>query len=111
MWSRNTSRFASALLFCLAGLLCAPPSAQAAEPAQEAPESEIDKHVDLATQYFTSQKYDRSVAEWEQAYALDPQPIFLFNKAQSYRRGGKSREALLAYRMYLKMDPKTSLRA
>lgn len=84
-------------------------------PAPLRPEASVDEqvdgHVQRSIDAFTSGRYEQSVRELSAAHALDPQPIFLFNIAQSYRRWQRLREALSYYQQFLKADPKTSLRA
>ena len=59
---------------------------------------EGNKHYDLG-------EYDQAVAAFRKAYALLPDPSFLFNIGQSYRLGHRCREATAAYRAYLRNAP------
>ena len=54
-----------------------------------------NRHYDLG-------EYDQAVTAFRQAYALVPDPTFLFDIAQSYRLGHRCREASAAYRAYLR---------
>ena len=76
-----------------------------------ASEAEVYRHVEEATEHFGKGRYADCVRSLRAAYALNPQPIFLFNIAQSFRRGQLLREALSMYRQFLAADPRTSLRA
>jgi tetratricopeptide (TPR) repeat protein len=46
--------------------------------------------------------FDEAAEHYEEAYRLVPDPILLFNIAQSYRLGGKPDKALYAYRAFLR---------
>jgi len=50
-------------------------------------------------------RFDEAIVHFEQAYALDPAPILLFNIAQAYRRLGKPEQALGYYRRYRDLAP------
>lgn len=117
MNARLTSRSAS---LCAALLCCTAAHAVAhADPIGEPPpaaledrrSAAVDRFVDQASDSFQHERYDDSVRALTQAYTLDPQPIFLFNMAQSFRRGQHLREALGTYRRFLAADPRSSLRA
>lgn len=84
-------------------------------PAQSKPdpsvEDQVDAQVQKASEHFSAGRYRESASALRAAHDLDPQPIFLFNIAQSLRRGQQLQEALSFYQRYLVADPKTSLRA
>ena len=46
--------------------------------------------------------FDEAAEHYEEAYRLVPDPVLLFNIAQSYRLGGKPDKALNAYRAFLR---------
>jgi tetratricopeptide (TPR) repeat protein len=54
--------------------------------------------------------FDAAVEEFEQAYALNPQPILLYNIAQSHRQLGHHERALFFYRRYLEGAPEAKNR-
>lgn len=85
-----------------------PPASLKTEPSLE---DQVDAHVQKASDHFSAGRYKDSAAALRAAHDLDPQPIFLFNIAQSLRRGQHLKEALTFYQRYLVADPKTSLRA
>ena len=91
------------------------PQDEEPEPAQRKTDSNledrVDAHVQQASDHFSAGRYKESAAELRAAHDLDPQPIFLFNIAQSLRRGQQLKDALASYQRYLVADPKTSLRA
>ncbi len=85
-----------------------PPAPLKTQPSLE---DQVDAHVQKASDHFSAGRYKDSAASLRAAHDLDPQPIFLFNIAQSLRRGQQLKEALTFYQRYLVADPKTSLRA
>lgn len=85
-----------------------PPAPLSTDPSVD---DQVDAHVQAATEHFAAGRYAQSVQELTAAHTLDPQPIFLFNIAQSLRRGQRLRDALAYYQRYLSVDPKSSLRA
>lgn len=46
-------------------------------------------------------KYSEALARFQAGYALRPDPVFLFNIAQCYRRLGQSQKAISTYEAYL----------
>jgi tetratricopeptide (TPR) repeat protein len=91
------------------------PAPLAAEPPRPAAEGAAgglaDTYVARAAALFKMGKYDESAEELRKAYLVRPKPLYLFNMAQAYRRGGKAREALALYREFLDKDPQSPLRA
>lgn len=85
-----------------------PPAPLKNEPSLE---DRVDAHVQKASEHFSAGRFKDSAKELRAAHELDPQPIFLFNIAQSFRRSQQLRDALSYYQRYLLADPKTSLRA
>jgi tetratricopeptide (TPR) repeat protein len=83
--------------------------AQALPPPKttgEAPDhAAFDHHYRIAMDAYRRAEYATAVAEFEAAYAIDSQPLLIFNIAQSYRRAGQLPEALREYRRYLGLDP------
>jgi len=49
--------------------------------------------------------YDEAASQYEEAYRLVPDPIFLYDLGQSYRQANKLDKALTAYRSYLRTAP------
>ncbi len=81
--------------------LVVPPSvalpAEEPAPAGWPPTVTINELVERSTEFFRNKNYLESAIELELAYAIDPQPVFLFNMAQgvSIRRSGPPSDRLL----------------
>jgi hypothetical protein len=68
-------------------------------------------HYQEAQKQFDLGLWDAAVAEFTKAYELRPDPNFLYNMAQAYRRGGNARRAIDLYKNYLIKVPKSPQRA
>jgi iron complex outermembrane receptor protein len=69
------------------------------------------QHYETGSKQYDLGHWDDAIQEYEKAYELRPDPNFLYNLAQAYRRKGDARRALDLYRNYLVKTPKTPLRA
>jgi tetratricopeptide (TPR) repeat protein len=63
---------------------------------------EVKQHYEAGLAAFNLQDYDHAVVEFEAAYRLRPDPVFLYNLAQAHRRAGRHERALYFYRTYLR---------
>ncbi len=95
----------SCLLATLVLILASP--ARGDESATE----EARQHYETGTKQYDLGHWDESIREFEKAYELRPDPSFLYNLAQAYRRKGDTKRALDLYRNYLVKVPKTPQRA
>lgn len=80
----------------------------AALPRTDTPQIDrdaFDRHYNAAMESYRRAEYARAIAEFEAAFAIDAQPMLIFNIAQSYRKAGRLDEALRNYRDYLQRDP------
>jgi hypothetical protein len=68
------------------------------------------QHYETGTKQYDLGHWDDAIREFEKAYELRPDPSFLYNLAQAYRRKGDSKRALDLYRNYLAKTPKSPLR-
>jgi len=59
-------------------------------------------HFEAATRLYDIHEYAKALEEYKAAYLAKPDPAFLFNVGQCYRRLGKFDQALEFYREYLK---------
>jgi len=80
-------------------------STAVAQPAPPDPKAEAKTHVDLGTRLFDAQQYGKAAEEYQQAYLLDPQPLYLYASAQALRLDGNCTRALRSYRAYLRTNP------
>ena len=62
-------------------------------------------HFEAATRLYDIHEYVKALEEYKAAYLAKPDPAFLFNVGQCYRRLGKFDQALEFYREYLKKAP------
>ena len=69
------------------------------------------RHYQEAQKQFDLGMWDTAVVEFTKAYELRPDPNFLYNMAQAYRRGGNLRRAIDLYKNYLIKVPKSPQRA
>ena len=80
-------------------------AAQAAPP--DAAVVEARKHFEDGTKAFNLGEFDRAIAEYKAAYNAKPDPVFLYNIAQSYRLSNDLSQALFFYRSFLRNQPNT----
>ncbi len=80
-------------------------STAVAQPAPSDPKAEAKTHVETGTRLFDAQQYGKAAEEYQQAYLLDPQPLYLYASAQALRLDGNCTRALRSYRAYLRTNP------
>jgi hypothetical protein len=59
-------------------------------------------HYEAANKYYDLHEYEDAVKEYKAAYFAKPDPAFLFNIGQCYRKLGKADQAIDFFREYLK---------
>ena len=79
-------------------LLCLPLSGALAGTQENLARDQVKQ----AAAAYNLGNFDEAAKHYEEAYRLVPDPILLFNIAQSYRFGGKPDKALNAYRAFLR---------
>ncbi|MGB8296483.1 MAG: tetratricopeptide repeat protein [Polyangia bacterium] len=89
----------------LAALVLASPALGADSATEQA-----RQHYEIGTQQYDLGHWDDAIREFEKAYELRPDPSFLYNLAQAYRRKGDNKRALDLYKNYLVKVPKTPQR-
>jgi hypothetical protein len=62
-------------------------------------------HYETATRLYDVREYADALKEYKAAYIAKPDPAFLFNIGQCYRKMGSNAEALDFFRQYLKKAP------
>jgi tetratricopeptide (TPR) repeat protein len=101
-------------------IVIAAPRPDAGVPAAPAPASQppaVATRADAAAHWKAGQdaydlgQYDVAIEEFKRGYELQPEPAFLYNIAQAYRRLGQAKEALFFYKRYLGLDPDSKARA
>ena len=93
----------SLLLWGLVALL--PPAAHAAEPPTAAAKAAAKKAYEQGTAFYKRGEWDPAIEQFELCYKSLPQPVFLFNIAQSHNKAGRAEKALEYYRRYLTDAP------
>jgi tetratricopeptide (TPR) repeat protein len=91
-------RRALIVLLLLTGTAVAQTPTLTPQEQAQAKFAEGKSHYDLA-------EWDEAVAAFKEAYRLDPDPLFLFNVAQSYRQKGDCSNARTFYKTYLREAP------
>jgi tetratricopeptide (TPR) repeat protein len=99
---------AAALLIIASALLGSP--AAIARPTNPAI-AEAKQHFLAGTKAFDLTQYDDAIREFELAYKLAGDPVFLFNIAQAHRLAGHLDKAARFYRNYLRLSPQSPERA
>jgi tetratricopeptide (TPR) repeat protein len=91
------------------------PPQQPASPAPADPNAprmvNANAEVTRARQLFQERKFAEAAQALQRAYAFDPNPLFLFNAGQAYRKAEQRKEALEMYQRYLEVDEKGPLAA
>ena len=64
-------------------------------------------HFERGKTFFEVDQYKKAIEEFKAAHIQRPDPAFLYNIAECYRRAGESRDALVFYRRFLSATPAT----
>jgi hypothetical protein len=75
--------------------------ARAQSPPAADPVAEAKARFREGSAYFARGKWERAIEAFQKGYLLAPEPLFLFNIAQSYRRAGDVAQARAYYQRYL----------
>ena len=73
--------------------------------ADDAAASEAKRHYEEGTKAFNLGEYPRAIAEFKTAYNAKPDPLLLYNIAQSYRLAEDASQALFFYKSFLRNMP------
>lgn len=85
-----------------------PAPATKAAPAPPLPKlskSDIDGAKAQASAHFQAGRYSDAAEMLLRVYEAEPQPLYLFNAGQAYRKGDKPREAKTTYQRFLDVAP------
>jgi tetratricopeptide (TPR) repeat protein len=64
--------------------------------------AEARRHFESGLAHFNLREYRQAVDDFQAAYRLRPDPVFLYNLAQSFRLANDPEQALYFYRAYLR---------
>lgn len=67
--------------------------------------AEAKQHYESGLAHFNLQEYKQAIDEFQAAYRLKPDPVFLYNLGQAYRLDQNPERALYFYRAYLRSVP------
>jgi iron complex outermembrane receptor protein len=76
-----------------------------ARPTEDPKRAEAREHYEAGLARFNLREYDSAIAEFEAAYRLRPDPVFLYNLAQANRLGDHPEQAIHFYRAFLRANP------
>lgn len=62
-------------------------------------------HLDKGSRHYEVQEYAEAIAEFKEAYKIDPRPEFLYALAQALRSSGDCRAAIRSYESFLRSLP------
>ena len=99
--SRTLGLVCASLLAMGPALAHAQPEGDAASEATPAQNSEAEKLSDQAVEAFNDKRYDESIDLFEQAYALNSNPNYLFNIGRVYEEKGDLEQAVVHYQEFV----------
>jgi tetratricopeptide (TPR) repeat protein len=73
--------------------------------AQSRSKQSAEGHYKKGMTAYSLGHFPTAIEEFEKAYEIKPEPIFLYNIAQSHRQNGNPQQAVFFYRRYLDADP------
>ncbi len=102
------------LIFLAAGFVGHPTGGQrvAAAPSTDAQRLRAARtHYEKAVSHYNLDEIEAALEEFREAYRFKPDPSFLFNIAQCYRKLGQREAAIDFYRKYVRASPDATNRA
>ncbi|MEJ7729413.1 MAG: tetratricopeptide repeat protein [Polyangiaceae bacterium] len=75
--------------------------------AQDKGDPRAEKLFTESAELYREGKFAEAAQRLEEAYAISPEPVLLYNLARAYEGMGQTERALSAYRRYLEADPGT----
>ncbi|HMY58973.1 MAG TPA: hypothetical protein PK472_11995 [Pseudomonadota bacterium] len=69
------------------------------------PKESVGELAEHAIRMFAEKNFRDSIERLEVAYAIDPQPLFLFNMAQAFRLSDDPRQAIVYYQRFQQLAP------
>lgn len=103
--------FALCLFFalCIVETVRAEPAEEEPPPAPLVDYKDAELHAKLASALYKAGNYLEAATELNVAYTLAPQPVYLFNIAQAYRKALRAQAAKVMYERFLEMAPNHAL--
>lgn len=89
----------------MVGLLAVAGPSIAQPPSAEDARNQAREHFERAVRAQNFGNYDDAVREYQAAFELTHDPVYLFNIGQTYRAKGDRRTALEFYKKYIEADP------
>ena len=86
-------------------------SVAAARPGIDPKTAEARGHFESGLARYNLKEYKAAIEEFEAAYRLKPDPVFLYNLGQAYRLDDQPDQAIHFYRAYLRDRPGASNRS
>ena len=84
------------------------PAEPPAEPPAQEPVAPVEPPVtavERAQQHFAAEEWDEAIEALVEAYATDPQPAYLYARAQAERMRGSCKPAIALYERFLQSGP------
>ena len=79
--------------------------------AQSRTKQTAESHYEKGMKAYTLGHFPEAIEEFEKAYEMRSEPIFLYNIAQSHRQNDAPQRAIFFYRRYLEADPNAKNKA
>jgi tetratricopeptide (TPR) repeat protein len=97
----------------LVGVTCVVAAAPGLAHGQATPDQKkkAKEHYEKGTTHYNLGRFDEAVDEFTKAFELYPEPVFLYNIAQSYRMKENWERARFFYKRYLSLAPDAKNRA
>jgi tetratricopeptide (TPR) repeat protein len=97
----------------LVGVMCVVSVAPQLAHGQATPEQKKNakQHYEKGTTHYNLGRFDEAIDEFTKAFELYPEPVFLYNIAQSYRMKENWERARFFYKRYLSLAPDAKNRA
>lgn len=93
----------------LACLLAGPDARAADGKSSVATQQQFRTHVENGLRLFRDQRFDDAIREYLSAYAINSNPVLLFNIGQAHRKAGRLQEARRAYEQFKEAAPDSPL--
>ena len=96
---------AKLIVVALLALVVASAALTSAARAESRGKQTAEAHYEKGMKAYTLGHFPEAIEEFEKAYDLRAEPIFLYNIAQSHRQDNNLQRAIFFYRRYLEAEP------